>query len=123
MPGCLFFYCLLALDIFRINAELGHQRVGVGFLGRSDVEEAVELEAENVPVGGSGKGSGCRVSEKGIVRIEPILFVFDQLFAAEVIDGRSEDIFLHRFGRIVSELAIGILPEKGKSLLNSGDEA
>ena len=69
------------------------------------------------------EGAGGGVGEERVVGIESVLLVFDELFAAKVIDGSAEDGFFDGFSGVVSELALGILAKERKGLLYPGYEA
>jgi len=75
----------------------------VGFLGRGDVEEAVEFEAEDVAIGGEFVFGGS--VKNGVVAIETVLLVLDEFLAAEVLDGGAVNGFVDRFGGVIGELS------------------
>ena len=81
------------------------------FLRRGDEEKSVEFVAEDVAI--LWKHVGLCVGENGVVTIKPVFFVFDLLFAAELIDGCAKD-GLYGFRRLMSEAVFRILTEKGE---------
>jgi len=62
----------------------------------------VKFVAENVAIGGEDFLFG--VFDDGVVAVEAVLLVFDEFFAAEVVDGGAEDGLLC-FSGIVGELS------------------
>ncbi len=83
-------------------AEAEHE----GVLRGGDVEEAVELEAEEVVRGGSLVFAG--VCEEFVPDVEGVLVVLPALFAAEIGDGGSVEGLFGFLGGLIREAGRGV---------------
>src|ERR1019366_2338889 len=84
------------------NAQAEHERI----LRRSDVKEAVELEAEEV-VGGRRFVFAC-ICDELVPDVDRVLFALPAFLFAEIGDGRTE-VHLFLRGGLIGETGCGIV--------------